>query len=805
MYKLFILLCCFFPLITTTAQETASISGRIFDSKTGEVLPYTSVAIKAKPTGELLSGAVTNNEGRFEILGLSPGEYIIQISFVGYETYQEEILVGELNTIFDLGKIEINPEIEQLDEATVTAQKSEISADMEMKTYDLSDNIAQSGGSVMDAMKTMPGVTVSQEGKIILRGSDKVIVLIDGKQSSLTGFGNQKGLDNIPAANIDKIEIINNPSAKYDAAGMAGIINIVYKKEKETGLNGEIGFTYGLGAIGKAKKDVPSELGSYTSNPKYIPNLNLNYKTKKLNFFLLSEAMYLNGLPNNEFTTRYYDDGRITASQVPENRTQQHYILNGGIDYSIDDNNILTLSGIFDWEKHNDTAQVPYINELTSSRYRYINWHEEEITGYMNYALNYEHKFPQPGHVLEASAQYTKGWEDETYHINDSSSLRQGRDVTSILATEHTTSLQVDYTKPMASGRIEAGSKLQVRRLPVDFTVQRGENSVIYPGLGDWSKWGENIYAGYINYVYEKPLYDIEAGLRAEQTEVFYDIDPDNIYYDKNDAYNYFELFPNVRLSFKFNSNNKISVFYNRRVDRPGEPELRIFTKSDDQELLKSGNPYLRPQFTQSVEAAYRLKWHLGSFFLAGYHRIINDPFMRVYTIDSTNPLYEVITKTYANTGSATNTGIEIVFSQQITKFWKLSVNTNIYKNNIDAFQGSLLFPFEHTFQFEESSDNTWDLKVNNQFKLNNNTSIQLTGIYLAPKNIPQGNQKARSSVDFGIKKVIMKGKGEVNLSATDIFNKYGIKQEIIGDGFKAIYENYYETQVFRMGLKYKF
>ena len=167
---------------------------------------------------------------------------------MGFEEYTQALLIGELNTNFDLGNIHLYASAAALEEVSIAAQKSVISAEMDRKTYSAEDMLAQSGGSVLDAMKTMPGVTVDQEGKVILRGSDKVVVLIDGKQSSLTGFGNQKGLDNIPVANIEKIEIINNPSAKYDARGMAGIINIIYKKEKEEGLNGDVGFAYGIGA-----------------------------------------------------------------------------------------------------------------------------------------------------------------------------------------------------------------------------------------------------------------------------------------------------------------------------------------------------------------------------------------------------------------------------------------------------------------------------------------------------------------------------------------------------------------------------
>jgi len=786
------------------AQDIA-ISGRVTEADTEQALAFATVTINEITSGSIISGAVCDEEGRFALIGMFQGEYTLSFSFVGFEEHRQNLLVGELNENFDLGNIRLYPSSEGLEEVSVSAQKSIVSSEMDRFTFDADDMVAQSGGSVLDAMKTMPGVTVDQEGRVILRGSDKVVVLIDGKQSSLTGFGNQKGLDNIPVANIEKIEIINNPSAKYDARGMAGIINIIYKKEKEEGFNGDVGFAYGIGALTKPKADLPTQLGSYSANSKYIPSLNMNYRRNKVNFFLQSEAMFLNQLPNNEFTTRYYEDGRITASQVPENRTQQHYIIKGGVDFLFNEKNTLTLSGIYDWESHVDTSQVPYIDMLSGERYRYIAWNEEEVTGYMNYAATYKHKFAQAGHELDISAQYTKGWEDETYYLHDSSSVRQGEDVTNILATEHTTNLQLDYTKPLKSGRLEAGSKIQRRRLPVEFTVWPGENSVIYPGLGSWSDWGENIYAAYANYVYELTHLDVEAGIRAEQTNVFYNIDPANIYYDQNDAYDYFKLFPSIRLSYKINQHHRLSAFYNKRIDRPGEPELRIFAKSDDQELLKVGNPYLRPQYTQSFELAYRLKWESGMVLLSGYYKLIDDPYMRIYTEDTTNVSYDVIVKTYANTGSAQNTGLELVFSQQILEIWKLSGNANIYRNSIDAYEGSLLFPYPHTFAIISSAENTWDAKLSNTFSINDNLELQLTAVYYAPKNIAQGRQLSRSSIDFGITHKLFEGKGEISFSASDIFNNFGIRQEIYGDGFTAVYENYYETQVFRVGLKYKF
>ena len=803
---LIVALFLFFQVVHVFAQEPATISGKVVVD-TNVPLEFATVALYTQHTQLLVSGGITNSKGVFILRGIPKGAYTIKCSYVGFEADLVSVLVGDLNTTYDVGKIELVPIETHLTEVQVAAQKSILSSALDKKSVEMSDNFAQSAGSVTDVMRNLPGVTVTQEGKVLLRGSDKVAILMDGKQSSLTGFGNQKGLDNIPASSIERIEIINNPSAKYDASGMAGIINIIYKKDKEEGFSGDVGFAYCLGNMTPVLTDLPTQLGSYTFTPKYMPSVSLHYKTKRISAHEQGELVNQKKLPNNEFTTRYYNDGRITASQVPENRTQNHSIFKGGLDWFVNNKNTFTIAGMYDYEHHFDTAQVPYINMASGKRYRYWNWLEDEETGYANVSAHYKHSFEQAGHELNAGFTYTKGWEDESYFLNDSSSVRPlgGRDTTHILATEYTTQATVDYVRPLKWGRVEVGTKLQWRSIPVTYTVGRGNNSNIYEGLGDWSKWNEEIYAAYANFVFDKPKYSIEAGLRAEQTDVSYSIDETNSYYPGNDAYDYLELFPNVRVSYKWSDGFNVSAFYNRRVDRPGEPELRIFPKYDDPELLKVGNPYLRPQFTQSFEVAAKYRWETGSVFGSVYHRIIDNPYQRIYVIDTLNQNYDIVNKIYQNVGSANNTGFEILFDQKLYSWWKINGSLNVYENRVNAYAGNVFFPYERTFSIVHTLDNTWDAKLNNQFQLPAHFNLQLSAIYFAPKNIPQGKQFARSSVDIGLKKQVLKGKGEILFSFSDVFNQFGIHQELSGDGFRTVYENRYETQVARIGLKYKF
>jgi hypothetical protein len=786
-------------------QANATLSGRIVEQETKEGIPYASIILKRANDGEALGGNISEEDGRFVMTGLPQGSFKLEVSFVGYETRTLDVIIGSLNNTYNLGDISLSIGALQLDQVTVEAQRAITSSDLDKKSFDMSDQISQSGGSVLDVMKNLPGVSVDQEGKVMLRGSDQVAILTDGKQTSLTGFGNQKSLDNIPAGNIERIEIINNPSTKYDASGMAGIINIIYKKEKRNGWTGDVGLAFNVGDLTIRKKDLPTSLGAYHVNPKYIPSLNLNYNNDKINYFIQSEILRQKKLPNNEFTTRKYADGSETISQVPENRTQTHYIFKTGIDWMQNAANKWSFTTIVDYEGHIDTAQIPYIDLNTQRRYRYWHWKEDEMTGYLNFHLNYQHQFEEPGHTLASSLQYTRGWEDESYFLNDSSTYRQATDFTHIIATEHTTLFNLDYVQPLSYGRFESGLKLQWRAIPVTYEIGQGEQSIIYPGLGAWSDWKENIYGAYINYIYERSKFSIEGGIRAEQTEVEYDIDPSNIYYSKNDAYNYFRIFPNIRITFKLDDENQLSLFLNNRIDRPGEPNLRIFPKYDDPELLKVGNPYVRPQFTRIYEAAFKHIWQDGSFFISGYYRDIEDPFIRIYSIDASNTQYSIVNKIYHNVGSGSNLGTEILLTQNIMKNWQATGSFNWYKNQIDAFTGELLFPYVRSFSIEKTNDLTWDLKISNQWSLKDKTQLQLSFVYLAPKNTPQGKQLSSASLDLGLKVPIWKNRGELLFSATDLLNSSGLREEIAGPDFTALYENYYETQSLRIGCRYRF
>jgi hypothetical protein len=332
------------PLIVK-AQTKVTLSGQILDKSTAAEIPYAQILLIGIKDSTPLAGVLTNEQGRFNFLNITPGKYKLRVTYMGYKSYLDTIFIGTLSPNLDLGNILLVEETLQLENIEIIGKQDELSSKMDKKSYSLGDNLTQTGGTILQAIQNLPGVTV-QEGKVQIRGSDQVIVMVDGKQTALTGFGNQTNLDNIPASSIDKIEIINNPSAKFDANGNAGIINIIYKKNKQEGFNGKIGSNQGVGAVWIKKGNLPLVSAQYQNTPKINPSVSLNYKTSKINVFLQSDYLYTQTLNKNEFVDRYYNDGTILRQQTRRNRNTSLGTGKTGIDWTINENNHFSISAL---------------------------------------------------------------------------------------------------------------------------------------------------------------------------------------------------------------------------------------------------------------------------------------------------------------------------------------------------------------------------------------------------------------------------------------------------------------------------
>ncbi|HUP13221.1 MAG TPA: outer membrane beta-barrel protein, partial [Niastella sp.] len=360
------------------------------------------------------------------------------------------------------------PTAKLLGEVTVLGKQVAVSARLDKKTFSLSENISQAGGSALEAMQNLPGITKGSDGKVLLRGSDKVMILIDGKQTALTGFGAQSGLANLPASAIDKIEIINNPSAKFDAGGNAGIINIILKKEKKEGFNCKVGLSAGAGALWIKKENLPSIRPQYQATPKLNPSLSFNYRKNKVNWFFQGDNLYTKTLNKNEFVDRYYDDGDTIKQQTKRNRTTNTVTVKTGIDWFRNENNTFTISGLFSSEKILDRGDEPFFNGDLSKHNRLWQFLEDELKTTATASASWQHKFKQPGRLLNAGFNYTLHREDEKYYFTNVMPAYTGLDSFKLISDEHVADLNLDYVQPFRYGRFETGLKFRRRFIPTN-------------------------------------------------------------------------------------------------------------------------------------------------------------------------------------------------------------------------------------------------------------------------------------------------------------------------------------------------
>jgi outer membrane receptor protein involved in Fe transport len=798
------LLCWLCAASTLRAQSPTSgvtLFGRVQDARTKAALPYLSLQLQADRDSAFVGGRLTNASGEFTFTALPKGVYVLVVRAIGYRPIRQRVVVGELSAFLDLGALSMTREALRLGEVVVSAGADGRSAAMEKQTITVADNVSQSGGSVLQAMSTLPGVSIGQDGKVQVRGSDQVVVLIDGKQTALTGFGSQNGLDNLPASALDRIEIINNPSARYDANASAGIINLVFKKQEQDGWNGKLGLMGGAGALWVRRENLPTIRPQYRRTPKLNPSLSLNHRKGATNTFLQADWLYAPTLNKNEFSTRTYDDGAVVNQQVKRNRRTDYATLNAGVDHAIGARNTVSLSGLFNREKIIDRGDNPYFDGALRNRYRLWQFLEDEVKYTAFGTAAFRHRFRQPGHSLAFTGNYSFHREDEQYFFTNTLPASVGRDAFKLLSDEHVVDLSADYVKPLRQGRVEAGFKGRHRSIPVDMQFFAGQNSPIDTGAGGWATYREAIPAIYGTYVFESERIELEGGVRFEGVQVDYDVNPDHNTY-RSDGYRYFQPFPNVRAAYKFDESNKLSVFFNRRVDRPNEVDIRIFPKYDEPELIKVGNPALQPQYSTSAELGFRTGWSKGSVYAAAYHRVVDGTITRIATqVPGSVLLYNV----FQNGGRSWSTGSEVVWQQTLSRRVSLGANANAYRRTIDAFSVVNRYPVPIPYSAPRQRLTSGSLKVNAVVALPGEWQTQLSSVYLAPDLLPQGRIESRLSLDLGMKKSVQRGRGEIVVNATDVLNTNQARRTIRGTDFTVVSTDYLETQVVRAGYNWKF
>ncbi|MBL4655789.1 MAG: TonB-dependent receptor, partial [Bacteroidia bacterium] len=606
------------------------IVGVVKDAESGQPIEYASISLFNMQDSSLVSGAITGADGKYKIESRA-GTFFMKIEFISYETqYRSNVFLNQKSPYLDLGETSIKISAHALSEIEIAEDRNQVQVGLDKKVFNVDKDLNNIGGSAQNVLQNIPSVQVDMDGNVSLRGSNNVRILIDGKPSGLTGISTNEALEQIPANTIQSIEVITNPSVKYDAEGMAGIINIILKKEKRKGFNGLISLT--------------------TAMPhKHSASITWNYKIRKFNFFGTQNLSYRASpgiaISHREITS----DNSIIVNDQNGNFTRAGLTNSSrfGFDYFLNDLNTITISGLYKLTDGNNTRHTDYRNydaksNITDAYYRDSD--KDEVDKAMEYAFGYKKLFKKKGRYLTMDAQYSNSNEDENESISEN---YLNVDLTPsdlfplsqrVLTIEGQSSglIQADYSHPFKeNGKFESGYKSSFKNIDKDYDIEEYNDSTLsWQNLANISNhfiYSETIHAGYamISNKWKKLSYQI--GLRTEFTDISTMLTESSLSSNKN----YLGFFPSAHFTKGMKGNNKLQLSYSRRIRRPGFWNLNPFWSYANPLNLWVGNPDLNPEYTHSFEFGDVKYWDNSTLTASIYYRHTDGVIQRIRTIDS--------------------------------------------------------------------------------------------------------------------------------------------------------------------------
>ncbi len=772
-------------LSATSSLAQSRIAGTVIDSLTSKPLPYATVSIYSAAAKQLITGNVSDDAGKFSI-EVDPGQYYAEITFIGYTAHRTKSITVTANETVTLGNVSISPTEKVLQEVTVQAEKSSMELLLDRKVFNVGKDLANSGGTASDVLMNIPSVAVDPEGNIRLRGSENVRILIDGKPSGLVSFRGGSGLQQLQASMIERVEVITNPSARYEAEGLGGIINIILKKEQSQGFNGSIDAIVGN----------PDNFGLAA---------NINYRHKKINFFINYGFAYRKQIGTSSLHQEVYT-GNETAILDQSNRFIYEMLNNnirGGIDLFLGDNSILTGSYLYRGLRGIRHSTLRYRDFLNSTANPIGNSRrtqdEEEDEPNSEYSLIYKRTFEGKGHELIAEAKFLDNREtsdqdfNEFQYENDGTEIIQDRlfQKSINIESEKQYLVQLDYTRPFAqSGKMEAGLRSSLREMANDFWVRQLDedgNYFVVNGLDNVFYYDERITAAYAILGNKTGRFSYQAGLRSEWTDIETVLEETN----ETNPRDYYNLFPSAHLTYDIGHENSVQVSYSRRIRRPTYNDLSPFVTFSDRRNYFAGNPNLDPEFSDVYEIGFIRNFQLGSFSSSVYNRRTVDRIERIRTVDEEG----IATTLPQNLLSETAYGVEFSTTLDITKWWKWDANFNFFHADING--SNIVDDYQNTTY-------SWFARQTSKFSLPQGIELQLRTNYEAPQKTVQGRRKALYYADFSASKDVLKGRGTVNLNIMDLFNSRRMRMISEGEIFYSELQNQFRKRQVNLTFSYR-
>ena len=722
------------------------VIGRVLNGKTNKGVGFATVEVLRAKDSSVVSGALSKDNGDFTIDQLPPGKFILHINFVGSGQLYHPFVLTPNNLSLDLGNFKLLSSAVTLRGITINANPPAYTMSLDKKVFDASKSLVSAGGDATDVLKQIPSVNVDIDGNVTLRnGTPKIY--IDGKQTILT-------LDEIPAESISKVEVITNPSSKYDAEGMSGIINIILKKNRKPGINGMLR----AGADTRGGANTGANLTVY-KNP-------FNFT---MSYFLHQHAQ-----PYTETLSRHNILGNNWLDQNTDGKRNGTFQMGQfGLDYYLTNRNTISLNGRVGGGNFitNETLKSNILDstlnlDSTSDRLTYNKNHFQFYSG----DLGFKHTFAKEGHNLTADFNLQTFTNGGSGNFNTQFFDKNGTPMPgSVVQTNNSNGKssyftgQVDYVNPITEkSKLEAGLKTSLRNYSSTYNVYDLDSTgyVFNNYLSSDYTFDENIYAAYLQFSSQWDKLSYQLGLRGEDYVYDGTIPSQSLKFkpvsDKPG------LYPSAYLTYKLTAFDQIQANYSRRVDRPNFWQRIPYINFSDPQNLTEGNPDLKPQYTNSFELSYNKLFGISTNFMTTFYFRNTIDQITSYTEPFNNSSDTLITYSI-NANTNNSYGAEFTLATPINKWWGITANMNLFQTNISANVKSTSF---------SNSKFSWFAKLNSNMKLPSHFSIQVDGNYNSPIATPQGISKQFGYVDIGLKKDFLKKKNaSVNLSLSDVFN----------------------------------
>lgn len=790
--------------ITTLAQrpqrqdvESIKITGTVLDKDNGDPLEYATLVLQATNDPTNVTGGITNEKGQFEV-EVNPGTYQVRVEYISYKTYQKN--EQEFLASTDLGTIRLGIDVEQLDAVEVVGEKTTVEVRLDKKIYNIGKDLTTSGATISDALNNVPSVSVDVEGAISLRGNENVRILINGKPSAIAGFGSTDALRQLPADAIEKVEVITSPSARYDAEGTAGILNIVLKKEKTLGFNGSLNLNAG-----------------YPTSSSI--SLNSNLRTDKYNIFNTLGYRYRDA-PGNAFYDNTYTSGsfdRVIEDRI-YNRQDQGFNVNLGMEYFLTEKSSITGSIFMRFSEDDDLTENTNERfdqgQLESRTFR-EEVETEEDNSYQ-VSLNYINNFDDDGHKLTADFQYSNDDEVETSVIEERNTFPDTQLIVleDVFQTEVQDEflIQADYVLPMEDAQFEAGYRgnfeNQVTDYKLDSLDQASNQFVTNEGLTNKFSYTENVNALYTQYGNKMGKFSFLLGLRLENTQLKGNVESEfdtsdleeqsgvdvDLDFDKN----YLGLFPTLNLIYELNEMENVSLGYNRRINRPRGRYINPFPSRSSRTNIFQGNPDLNPAFSNAFDLGYLKRWDKLTLTSSVYYQKETDSFERIQesTGQSTTDGIEIIRSLPINLSTNERIGAEAAVMYNPKKWLRLNTSFNFFKFSTEGIFNGV----------DYGTDNTsWFGRFSSKVSLPAKVEWQTNAFYRGPSQNSQTENKSMFFLSLAFSKDIMKDNGTVGLNVSDLLNSGKRRSYTETEFFTSRSEFQFRRRSVNMSFVYRF